>query len=267
MWAWVATVIFTLVGCTLSPGGTAGEDRLSAGPADSEPDVVWFSRYTMQEGGLEYVAVDQEGLTLYVSRMGQPEAHSGAVAAPRTGRLGTGLRDRLFQAAAENAVYATRVEGPGEILFYPGVLLRIGSRLGSVQRGADQVPFLDLPHEIRRVLDEVSERAEALPPDPDVGLLISAELLDPDRAQGIRTDPRGFYRFVALLGTDLESAPALTRALDLAGLLVVVPDADEVFQIDAWLDRSNPDRVGSYFFLETSDGVVYQVHVLRVGPP
>ncbi|MFQ5945823.1 MAG: hypothetical protein ACE5NC_06160, partial [Anaerolineae bacterium] len=253
----LAVALFAAGGCADSGDGR-GEG--------AEADAVWFARYTMQAGGLGYVGVTEDGTVLVVEGIGHPGDTLQDPNQVRTGSIEAGLRDRLFRIASDDAVYAARVEGPGELLFYEGVLLRIGSRLGGTMRAADLVPMSDLPQEAREILGEVVAWSRSLLPDPEVRLLLSAEAVAPDRAEGIRSDPRDFYSFVALGGTDLQAAPALAHALDLPGLLVAVPDAAEGSQIQAWQERSNPDGVGSYFFLETSDGIVYQIHTLWVGP-
>ncbi len=264
-------LLFCLLGFELLvAGGCAarvegGDGGVGAERAEGLVDTVWFARFTMQEGGLGYVSVTEDGEVLAVEGIGYPGELIEDAGQVRTGAISPALRDRLFRIAADEAVYAARVEGEGELLFYEGVLLRIGSRLRGSVRSADLVPWAGLPEEAREVLGAAVASSGTLPSDVEIRQLISAEEVAPDRAEGIRSDPRGYYRFVTLSRGELEATSVLARALALPGLLVAVSNAGEASRIQAWLEQSNPDRVGSYFFLEAPDGTSYQVHTMQVG--
>lgn len=231
-----------------SPAAAHGGE--SAG-VDQGTGWVWARRYS-ERGGRFYAELHlDDGATLFVAGLG----YNDEVDAPQAVRRGVLAAElghtlaRLAEARSGAPANADANEPSG------GERLDVGLR-GQVVR---QLPVNELPTRVQDTLASLETAAADLPVDRTVMALLSAQALEPERAERITNDRRALYKIVPLSAAELARAPSLAAAMRDLGRISAVraePEAELIHGLHAASNGARPSRT---FFTRTDGGDSHQL--------
>jgi hypothetical protein len=142
----------------------------------------------------------------------------------RSGILSKKLVRRAFQIVAMPSVLKATDTDPGEPIFSDSDWVSIGLMTGKELKApggwAYQEELKDFPVEFRELVKELKSIGEQLPEALNIRMLLSAVVVDDQRAKAIGPD-----RFIALDEAGLDELPALRQALSMSRRMIPVEDS------------------------------------------
>ncbi len=249
---------------------TIDDAEESASFADTDgdialPDPIWFSLYSYSRGPARFVAVLDDGMTLYVEAKG-PNLETEDVPVVRRGALDAATVERLSKAVRKlrdldpEAFDALR---PIEAIEETGLLADVAADDGESFAEAGLALRGAMPPDVAKALERTAAAAAKLDLHRPLSLT-QAETVDEVRANQIREDPRRFYSFVRVDQDRLRSLPALAAALRHPARVVELGPEENAL-VQEWRRESNPQGIGRSLFLEVVGGgapTYYQLQYL-----
>jgi len=219
-------------------------------------DALWITTNFFQKTDKLYLDLERTG-----NLLSKKEAQGKTEI--RLGSLSQDIVNKAFKAADTRGVLNARDTGTGESLFSQSEWVRVMMLIDGKLKSSQSAPIEDFPSDFQQLLKELKQLAEKQPLAENVKAFLVAEMVDPQRAQSIKSDPRKFFDFITVGENDLAEAPAIKNAIGALGRQISVRNASELQKIEEYVKRSNLKSDSKEFFI-VFVGNSYQLQLLPV---
>lgn len=219
-------------------------------------DALWISTYFFMKPDKIYLDLQRNGEFLSTKQEveGKIEVRFGSLTQDVINRAFKVIETKGFLNAKD--LGATYEPTPSE-------LVKVGMVVDGKIRSSQLAPIEDFPSDFQQLLKDLKFLAERQPLAQNIKALVVAELVDSQRAQSIKDDPRKFFAFVKMGESDFVATPSVGNAIGALGRQVPLRDNAELQKVKEYIKFSNLKSTNKEFFI-TWDGKTYQLQLLLI---
>ena len=205
-------------------------------------DALWISTSFFQKTDKLYLDLGRNGEFLFKKHLqGKTEL--------RFGNLTENVVNKAFKILDTRGVLNAKDSGEGEPLFSQSEWIRVGMVINGKLKFSQSAPIEDFPLDFQQLLKELKQSAEKQPVAQNIKAFLTAENVDSQRAQSIKSDPRKFFNFISVSEEELNTAPAIKNAIGALGRQVPVRNTSELQKIEEYIKLSNLKSASKEFFI------------------